>query len=61
MHRRIFRAPLVRGFVPAFTLLFPLAGVLTACSEDEALAPTAIASVANFGKNVTGSNQRILS
>jgi len=61
MFKQTLRAHHMRGLVPTFMVLLPLAGIVTACSGDDAYVPTAIApSSANFGKNVTGSNQRIL-
>src|SRR5512133_2560674 len=61
MFRQTLRARRVRGAVPTFVMLLPLAGIVAACSGDDAHTPTAIEpSSANFGKNVTGSNQRIL-
>ena len=52
----------VRGFVPTVAMLLPLAGIAGACSNDSTSMPTAIApsSLASFGKNVSGSNQKIL-
>ena len=52
----------VRGFVPTVAMLLPLAGIVGACSNDSTSMPTAIApsSPASFGKNVSGSNQKIL-
>jgi Tol biopolymer transport system component len=52
----------VRGFVPTIAMLLPLAGIVAACSNDATSAPTAIvpSSSASFGKNVSGSTQRIL-
>ena len=52
----------VRGFVPTVAMLLPLAGILGACSSDSTSMPTAIvpSSPASFGKNVSGSNQKIL-
>src|SRR5689334_12039110 len=61
MFTQTFRALRMRGLVSTLMMLLPLAGIVTACSRDDAYAPTAIApSSADFGKNVTGSNQRIL-
>jgi Tol biopolymer transport system component len=52
----------VRGFVPTIAMLLPLAGLVAACSNDATSTPTAIvpSSSAGFGKNVSGSNQKIL-
>ena len=51
----------VSRVVPTVAMLLPLAGILAACSDAAAPMPTAIApSSSNFGKNVSGSNQRIL-
>ncbi len=52
----------VRGLVPHIAMLMPLAGIVAACSSDATATPTAIgpSSPASFGKNVSGSNQKIL-
>ena len=61
MEIRTLRAHRVRGFVPTVAMLLPLAGIVAACSDAAAPMPTALApSSANPGKNVSGSNQRIL-
>ena len=56
-----YRVRRVSRFVPTIAMLVPLAGTLDACSDAAAPMPTAIApSSPNLGKNVSGSNQRIL-
>jgi hypothetical protein len=42
MVRQTLRPHRVRGLVPPFAMLLPLAGIVTACSGDGAHAPTAI-------------------
>jgi Tol biopolymer transport system component len=51
-----------RGFVPTLAMLLPVTGVIAACSNDAPITPTAVAASvpASFGKNVSGTNQRIL-
>jgi len=56
-----YRVRRVSRFVPTIALLLPLAGSLDACSDAAAPMPTAQSpSSPNLGKNVSGSNQRIL-
>jgi TolB protein len=54
-------SPRARDFVRSPAMLLLCTVVLAACSNDAPAAPTAIApSAVSYGKNVSGSNQRIL-
>lgn len=48
--------------MPRTAMLLPLAGIVTACSDgpNSTPTPTAPSGPASYGKNVSGSNQRIL-
>lgn len=52
----------VHGVVPTVAMLLPLAGIVAACSSETTATPSAIeaSTPARFGKNVSGSNQKIL-
>jgi TolB protein len=52
----------VRGVMPVVAMLLPLAGISTGCSDAAGSNPTAVvpSAPASYGRNVSGSNQRIL-